>query len=217
VWNSDLSISEWLEYEFEKICDEIEAEESIEDFGPQIELNLENPEDLGESPIEIAGVAPTEVVEVEEEDSSVEFLVSGKTMKGDQAEGIGDEPLPEDAELDWKGQAMGRGEPVHEHDRSGEEPDLMKVDQAVRTGKAPVREGLEERTGVEPVPKEAVEETGAMPVRETGEGDLHFDDYLGDDSEKVGEFSPEETSQTPPASVPEQPVKTPPVLNRGRR
>jgi len=52
----------------------------------------------------------------------------------------------------------------------------MEVDKAVRTGEAPVREGLEERTGVEPVLKEAVEETGVMPVRETGEGDLHFDD-----------------------------------------
>jgi len=85
----------------------------------------------------------------------------------------------------------------------------MKVDQAVQTGEAPVREGLEERTGVEPVPKKAVEETGAMPIRETGEGDLHFDDYPGDDFEKVGEFTPEETSQTPPTPVPEQPAETP--------
>jgi len=62
-------------------------------------------------------VAPSDVVEVEEEDSSVEFLVSGKTMKGDQAEGTGAEPVPENAELNWKGQAVGTGEPVHEHDR----------------------------------------------------------------------------------------------------
>ena len=33
----------------------------------------------------------------------------------------------------------------------GEEPDLMEVDQAVRTGDAPVREVREERTGAEPV------------------------------------------------------------------
>jgi len=29
VWKPYLSVSELLEYEFEKICDEIEAEESI--------------------------------------------------------------------------------------------------------------------------------------------------------------------------------------------
>jgi len=85
----------------------------------------------------------------------------------------------------------------------------MEVDQAIRTGDAPVREVMEERIGVEPVPEEVEEETGAMPVRETGEGDLHFDDYPGDDFEKVGEFTPEETSQTPPTPAPEQPTETP--------
>jgi len=81
---------------------------------------------------------------------------------------------------------VGTGEPVREHDRSGEEPDLMEVDQAVQTGDAPVREVMEERTGVKPIPEEVEEEIGAMPVRETGEGDLHFEDYPGDDFEKVG-------------------------------
>ena len=94
---------------------------------------------------------------------------------------------------------MGTEEPVHEKDRLGEEPDLMKVDQAVRTGDAPVREVLEETTGAEPVPEDVAEETGAIPIREAGEGDLYFEDYPGDDFEKVGEFTPEETSQTPPA------------------
>ena len=94
-------------------------------------------------------------------------------------------------------------------DRSGEEPDLMEVDPAVRTGDAPVREVMEERTGAEPVPEEVEEEIGAMPLRETGEGDLHFEDYHGDDFEKAGEFTPEETSQTPPAPVSEQPAQTP--------
>jgi len=121
-------MSEWLEYEFEKICDEIEAEDSIEDFGPQIELNLKNPEDLGEPPVEVARAAPTEVVEVEEEDSSIEFLVSEKTMKGDQTEGTGAESVSEAAELKREGQTVGTGEPVLEVDRSGEEPDLMEVD-----------------------------------------------------------------------------------------
>jgi len=164
---------------------------------------------LGEPPVEVAEVAPTEVVEVEEEDSSVEFLVSEKEMKRDQADGTGAMPVPEAAESKRDGQSIGTGEPVLEVDRSGEEPDLMEVNPAVRTRDAPVREVMEERTGVEPVPKEAVEETGAMPVRKTGEGDLHFEDYPGDDFEKVGEFTPEETSQTPPIPVLEQPAETP--------
>jgi len=49
-------VSELYESEIEKICDEIEVEDSIEDFGPQIELNLKNPEDLGEPPVKVAGV-----------------------------------------------------------------------------------------------------------------------------------------------------------------
>jgi len=39
-----------------------------------------------------------------------------------------------------------------------------------------------------------VEETRAVPIQETGAGNLHFEDYLGDNFEKVGEFTPEETS-----------------------
>jgi len=84
---------------------------------------------------------------------------------------------------------VGTGEPVHEQDRSGEEPDLMKVDPAVRTGDAPVRELKEERTGAEPVPEVVEEEIVAIPVQEVGEDDLHFEDYPGDDFEKVGEFT----------------------------
>ena len=67
---------------------------------------------------------------------------------------------------------MGTGEFVHEEDRSGEEPDVMEVDQAVRTGDAPVREVMEERLGAEPVPEDVAEETGDIPIREAGEGDL---------------------------------------------
>ena len=62
----------------------------------------------------------------------------------------------------------------------------MEVDQAVRTGYAPVCESMEERTGVEPDPEEVEEETGAMPVRKVGEGDLHFENYPGDDFEGGG-------------------------------
>jgi len=74
-----MSVSEWLETEFERICDEIEEEDSVE----------------------VPGVVPT--VEVEEEDSSVEFLISRKEMKRDQAEGTGAMPVPEDAELRREG------------------------------------------------------------------------------------------------------------------
>ena len=77
-------------------------------------------------------------VEVEEEDSSVEFLISGKEMKRDQAEGTGVVPVPEDAELRREGQAVGTGEPVLDVDRLGEEPNLMDIDPAVRTGDVPV-------------------------------------------------------------------------------
>jgi len=94
--------------------------------------------------------------------------------------------LPEAAELKRKGQTVGTGEPVLEVDRSGEEPDLMEVDPAVRKGDTPVREVMEEKTGAEPVLEETVEETGAVPIRETEAGDLHFYDYPGDDFEKVG-------------------------------
>ena len=93
----------------------------------------------------------------------------------------------------------------------------MEIDPTVRIEDTPIREGLEERTGVEPVPKKAVEETGAMPVRETGEGDLHFEDYPGDDFEKVGEFTHEETSQTPPAPIQEQPAGTPSSTEPGKK
>jgi len=196
---SELHVSELVE-----ICEEIEIEDSVEVFQPQIHLDLGQGSSIHdvEPPVEVPGVVSTVVVE-EEEDSSVEVLASRKKRKGDQAEGTGAEPVPEDTELNWEGQTMKTGEPVHEHDRSGEEPDLMEVDQAIRTGDTSVPEVMEERTGAELVLEEDVEETGAVPIREAGAGDLHFDDYPEDDFEKVGEFTPEETSQTPPTPVPE--------------
>ena len=60
-----------------QICEEVEIEDSIEVFGPQIELNLENPTELGKPLVEITVVAPTAVVEVEEE-FSMEVLASGR-------------------------------------------------------------------------------------------------------------------------------------------
>ena len=41
---------------------------------------MENPTDVGEPPVEVAGVAPIEVVEVEEE-SSVEVLVARASVE----------------------------------------------------------------------------------------------------------------------------------------
>jgi len=97
-------VSEVHTSEFVEICDEIEVENSIEVVGPQIELDLGQGSLIHdvELPIEVSGVVLTMVVE-EEEDSSVEVLVSGKKMVGDQAERIGAEPVLEDAELNWDG------------------------------------------------------------------------------------------------------------------
>jgi len=83
-----------------EICEEIEEEEHLEVFGPQIEIDLGNPTDVGEPPVEVAGVAPTVVVEVEEE-SFVEVLEARASVEkemGDQAVGTGDEPVFESVE-----------------------------------------------------------------------------------------------------------------------
>ena len=98
-----------------EICDEVEEKEP-EVFGPLIELNLENPSDRGEPPVEVGEEAPT-VVEIADEP-----FVEGKAI---EELGIGDSP-------------------VHE----------MRV------------------------------------------GDSCFENYPGDAFEKVGEITPEETSQT---------------------
>jgi len=102
-----MSVSEWLETEFERICDEIKVGDPIEVVGPQIELDLGEGSSIhdDEPLLEVPGVVPT--VEVEEEDSSVEFLISGKEVKRDQTEGTGAVPVPEDAELRREGQAVG--------------------------------------------------------------------------------------------------------------
>jgi len=180
-----------------EICEEVEIEDPIEVFGPQIELNLENPTELGKPPVEVAGVAPTTVVEVEEE-SSVEVLASVEKKMGDQAEGTGTELVQLEA-------------------RSGEEPDLMELDQGVRTGGEPVHEAVEEKTGAEPVPEDVAVETKDIPVREVGEGDLHSEDYRGDDFENVGEYSPEEPLQSPSTPAPEHPAVETPSSDEPRR
>jgi len=71
-----------------EISEEIEVEEQLEVFGPQIELNLSNPTDLGKPPVEVAGVAPTAVVDVEEE-SSVEVLEARASVeKKEEDQGV---------------------------------------------------------------------------------------------------------------------------------
>ena len=80
-------------------------------------------------------------------------------------------------------------------DRSGEELDLMEVEEAVRTGDAPVREAVKEKMGAEPVSAGVSLRIGDLPVREVGEGDLFFEDYPGHDFEKVGEYTQEETDE----------------------
>ena len=61
--------------------------------------------------------------------------------------------------------------------------------------------------------------TGDIPVHDAGEGDSHFEDYLGDAFEKVGAYTPEETSQSPslPLLLKNLLKKPLPVLNPGRR
>ena len=105
--------------------------------------------------------------------------------------------------------AVGTGEPVPAVDRSGEEPDLTETDEAVRPGKVPVREVTEAETGSKPVPEEAKKEAGAVPDLGSGEGDLPFGDFPGDDFDKVGDFTTEESTQTPPAPGTKQPAETP--------
>jgi len=130
-----------------EICDEIEEEEPLEVFGPQIKLNLENPSDMGEPAIEVTGVAPTVVVV--EEESSVELLevsVSVEKEKRDQVVGTVEAPVLEVMK-----------------ERTGAEPVIMDVEEK-RTGDDPVREAEELRTGEELVRADVEMGTGAMPV-----------------------------------------------------
>jgi len=48
-----------------------------------------------------------------------------------------------------------------------------------------------------------------VPDEGTGEADLHFEDFPGDEFDKVGDSTPEESSQTPPAPIPKHPAETP--------
>jgi len=59
--------------------------------------------------------------------------------------------------------------------------------------------------------------TGDVPVNDMGEGDSHFEDYPGDDFEKVGEFTLEESSQSPTTPAPEYPAEETPTSSETRR
>jgi len=76
---------------------------------------------------------------------------------------------------------------------------------------------VEERTGAEPVLKDVEMGTGDIPVHNVGEGDSHFEDYPGDDFEKVGEYTPEETSKSPSTPASKNPGEGAPVSTEPRR
>jgi len=66
-----------------EICEVVEVDDSAEVFGPLIELDLgegSSIHDVGEPPVEDAGMAPTVVVEVEEE-SSVEVSEASTSVE----------------------------------------------------------------------------------------------------------------------------------------
>jgi len=92
----------------------------------------------------------------------------------------------------------------------------MEVEE-VRTGNEPVREAEELRTGEEPVPADVELGTEDIPVRDVGEGDSHFEDYPGNDFEKVGEFTSKETSQSPSTPAPKNPTEETPSSSEPRR
>jgi len=155
---------------------------------------------MGEPAVEIAGVAP--IVVVVEEESSVEVLEASASVEKETQDKAG----------------RTRDEPVLEvvKKRTDAEPVVVDVED-VRIGDEPIREAEELRTGGEPVPADVELRTGDMLVREMEMGDSHFEDYPGDDFEKVGEFTPEETSQPPSTPASENPTEETPASSEPRR
>ena len=77
---------------------------------------------------------------------------------------------------------------------------------------------MEERTGAEPVLEEVEMATGDVPVHDTGVGASHFEDYSGNEFEKVGEFTPEEAPHHPLPLLLKSLLKKPlPALNQEKR
>jgi len=184
----------WIE--ILEICNVVQVDDSIEVFGPKIELDLgegSSIHDIGEPPVVVAGVAPTVVVEVGEESfvKFVEARVSVEKKEEDQAEGTRSAPVLEFAEKELGDQAVGAGDkPAHEtmKKETGDMSVLMDVDEA-RTGDEPVLEVEELRTGKEPVSADMEMETGDMPVREMEVSDSRYEDFSGDDFEKGGVYA----------------------------
>jgi len=187
-WRPFLSVAGWIEVEFDRICEEIETEEK---HMGQINLNLGLDFALSdeEPPVKVPGVVPTVTVADKEEEVLLEVGVSRKETKSKQAEGTG-RTVPEEAKKRKAGTVVGTGEPVPKTEKSGESPDPMEVDPAVRTGGNVV--GIEEREAV-----------GADPDLRSGMSDLREEDFPEDVFEKVGDLSPE-PSQGPPVQGQEQ-------------
>ena len=205
-WELDLSVAEAIGLEFDQICAEIEEEERVK-LGCSELLEICDEIESEEPAVEVPDVVPT--VEIKEEDSSVEVFISGEKMRREQAEGTGSETVPEEALAKEDVQVVRTGESVPEVDRSGDEPDLMEVDVCVRTGEVPVLEAIGEGARPELVPEEGEKGSGVFSDLGSGEGDLHFEDFPGDEFERVGDFAAEESTQPSPAPAPKHPVETP--------
>jgi len=173
-WRPSLSVAEWFEEEFDRLCEEIESEERTKG---QIDLNLGLDFGLSdeEPPVEVPGVVPTVVVDGDSEEDGLEEEVSRKETVLEQAEGTG-RAVPEEARKVILEEAVGTDEAVPVVEETGESPDPMVVDLAVRTGGRFV-EGLE----------------GVDPDLGSGEDDLWEEDFPEDIFEKVGDLSPEQS------------------------
>ena len=126
----------------------------------------------------------------------LEARASKEKEMENQAEGTGDEPIRESGEKE-----MGN--------------------QVVRIGDEPVHKAVAERTEDEPVHEPVLADVemgiGDKLVHDMRVGDSHFEDYPGDDFEKVGEFTPKDTSQSPSVPTLENPVEETPASTKPRR
>jgi len=127
-WKLKLSVLELHVVEILEIYEVVEVDDSVEVFGPLIEIDLgegSSIHDVGELPVEDAGMALTVVVEVEEESSVEVFEASASVEKmGDQAGRTVDETVHDIVE-----------------EGTGAKPVLMEVDE-VRIGIEPVLESI---------------------------------------------------------------------------
>ena len=83
----------------------------------------------------------------------------------------------------------------------------------IRTEAEPVFESVEMGIGEEPALVDIRMRIGETPVLRAEEGDSCFEDYPGDDFEKVREITPEETPQSPSDPIPEIPSEEIPSSN----